>query len=176
MATGAYDPQQRRSRRRNRIGNGIQVVNAINGGTQPIRRALSCFSGEARAGTPSTTISGLRGGVGGSSPNDWFLRSTFESWSGAHRAAVSDFRSRRRSRCTAGHLADHRPGACDLWRGAADGAAARCHDWLGIAVHERIGDTLTLANSGGDSAGWNRADWGRFFGQADRQPLSGNCR
>ena len=32
-------------------------------------------------------------------------------------------------------------------------------------LHERIGDTLTLANSGGDSAGWNRADWGRFFGE-----------
>ena len=32
-------------------------------------------------------------------------------------------------------------------------------------LHERIGDTLTFANTGGDGAGWNRSDWGRFFGE-----------
>jgi outer membrane autotransporter protein len=40
---------------------------------------------------------------------------------------------------------------------------------LGLAtlgtLHERIGDTMTLANAGGDSAGIARADWARFYGQ-----------
>jgi outer membrane autotransporter protein len=32
-------------------------------------------------------------------------------------------------------------------------------------LHERIGDTLTVANAGADSGGSNRPDWGRFFGE-----------
>jgi hypothetical protein len=32
-------------------------------------------------------------------------------------------------------------------------------------LHERIGDTLTMANTGGEGAGLARSDWARFFGQ-----------
>ena len=32
-------------------------------------------------------------------------------------------------------------------------------------LHERIGDTLTVANTGGEGAGLGRSDWARFFGQ-----------
>jgi hypothetical protein len=32
-------------------------------------------------------------------------------------------------------------------------------------MHQRIGDTLTLANTGGEGAGVARSDWARFFGQ-----------
>ena len=32
-------------------------------------------------------------------------------------------------------------------------------------LHQRIGDTLTLANTGGEGAGLARSDWARFFGQ-----------
>jgi outer membrane autotransporter protein len=40
---------------------------------------------------------------------------------------------------------------------------------LGLAtlgtLNQRIGDTMTLANTGTDSSGWGRSDWGRLFGQ-----------
>ena len=32
-------------------------------------------------------------------------------------------------------------------------------------LHQRIGDTLTLANTGGEGTGVARSDWARFFGQ-----------
>jgi hypothetical protein len=32
-------------------------------------------------------------------------------------------------------------------------------------LHQRIGDTLTLANTGGEGARVARSDWARFFGQ-----------
>ena len=32
-------------------------------------------------------------------------------------------------------------------------------------MHQRIGDTLTLADTGGEGAGVARSDWARFFGQ-----------
>ena len=68
------------------VSNGIQVVSAINGGTT----APGAFMlvGEARAGAFDYDL--FRGGVAGSSPNDWFLRSTFNRGTGAHRAAVPD--------------------------------------------------------------------------------------
>lgn len=53
--------------------NGIQVVSAINSGTTvPSAFALA---GEVRGGAFDYDL--FRGGFGGSSPNDWFLRSTF---------------------------------------------------------------------------------------------------
>ena len=55
------------------VANGIAVVQAINGGTT----ALGAFAlaGELRAGAFDYDL--FRGGLGGSSPNDWFLRSSF---------------------------------------------------------------------------------------------------
>jgi autotransporter-associated beta strand protein len=55
------------------VANGIAVVQAINGGTTlPGAFALA---GELRAGAFDYDL--FRGGLGGSSPNDWFLRSSF---------------------------------------------------------------------------------------------------
>ena len=56
-------------------GNGILVVNALNGGTT-IPGAFM-LTGEARGGAFSYDL--FRGGLGGSAPNDWFLRSSFMS-------------------------------------------------------------------------------------------------
>ena len=54
------------------LGNGIQVVNAINGAPQRLTPSRSL--GEPRGGAFDYDL--FRGGIGGSSPNDWFLRST----------------------------------------------------------------------------------------------------
>jgi outer membrane autotransporter protein len=54
-------------------GNGILVVNAINGGTT-IPGAFM-LTGEVRGGAFDYDL--FRGGLGGSAPNDWFLRSSF---------------------------------------------------------------------------------------------------
>jgi outer membrane autotransporter protein len=104
-------------------GNGILVVNAINGGTT-IPGAFM-LTGEVRGGAFDYDL--FRGGLGGSAPNDWFLRSSFvvppgpatESGNSA-RPAAGNLAARR--------LADHRTGACDLWRRAADRATARPYD------------------------------------------------
>ena len=55
------------------FGNGIQVVSAIGGGTTAPGAFM--LAGEARAGAFDYDL--FRGGIAGSSPNDWFLRSTF---------------------------------------------------------------------------------------------------
>jgi outer membrane autotransporter protein len=52
---------------------------------------------------------------------------------------------------------------------ATDGVVQPIARQMGLqtlgTLHQRIGDTLTLANTGGESAGVARSDWGRFFGQ-----------
>ena len=55
------------------VANGIQVVQAINGGTTA--PGAFTLAGEVRGGAFDYCL--FRGGLGGSSPNDWFLRSTF---------------------------------------------------------------------------------------------------
>jgi autotransporter-associated beta strand protein len=54
--------------------NGIQVVNAI-GGATTAPGVFTFANGELRAGAFDYDL--FRGGVSGSSPNDWFLRSSF---------------------------------------------------------------------------------------------------
>ena len=55
------------------VANGIPVVQAINGGTTT--PGAFTLAGEVRGGAFDYLL--FRGGLGGSSPNDWFLRSTF---------------------------------------------------------------------------------------------------
>ncbi len=55
------------------VANGIAVVQAINGGTTA--PGAFTLAGEVRGGAFDYFL--FRGGLGGSSPNDWFLRSTF---------------------------------------------------------------------------------------------------
>ncbi len=55
------------------VANGIAVVQAINGGTTA--PGAFALAGEVRGGAFDYLL--FRGGLSGSSPNDWFLRSTF---------------------------------------------------------------------------------------------------
>ena len=66
--------------------NGIQVVNAINGATTA-PGAFSLANGELRAGAFDYDL--FRGGVSGSSPNNWFLRSSFIVPPGCRRSLQS---------------------------------------------------------------------------------------
>ena len=139
------------------VGNGIQVVSATNGGTTAPGAFL--LDGEARAGAFDYDL--FRGGVGGSSPNDWFLRSTFDSGPGPIEPPFP----------TEPPPEPLPPGTWPIIGPelATYGVVQPMARQLGLTtlgtLHERIGDTLTLANAGGDSAGWSRADWGRFFGE-----------
>ena len=81
------------------VANGIPVVQAINGGTTA--PGAFTLAGEVRGGAFDYFL--FRGGLGGSSPNDWFLRSTFVvRTSAAGSADPADRRCRpirRRIRC-----------------------------------------------------------------------------
>jgi len=52
---------------------------------------------------------------------------------------------------------------------ATEGVVQPIARQLGLAMlgtlHERIGDTLTVANAGTDAEGWGRSGWARFFGE-----------
>ena len=67
-------------------GNGILVVDAISGATTA-PRAFTLSNPELRGGAFDYDL--FRGGVGGSSPNDWFLRSTFTGGSGGGGGGVA---------------------------------------------------------------------------------------
>ena len=106
--------------------NGIQVVSAINGATTA-PGAFSLGNGELRAGAFDYDL--FRGGVGGSNPSDWFLRSSFIVPPAIAARAADCLRSRRfRPRpaaesAAARRLSDHRARTRHLWRGAASGPA-----------------------------------------------------
>jgi outer membrane autotransporter protein len=141
-------------------GNGILVVNAINSGTTAAG-AFTLDNPELRAGAFDYRL--FRGGLNGSDPNDWFLRSSFI-------------------------VPPVPPGPVDpigpdpppatlppgVWpiigpELATDGVVQPIARQMGLqtlgTLHQRIGDTLTLANTGGEGAGVARSDWARFFGQ-----------
>ena len=141
-------------------GNGILVVNATNGGTTATG-AFTLDNPELRGGAFDYRL--FRGGLNGSDPNDWFLRSSFI-------------------------VPPVPPGPVDpigpdpppatlppgVWpiigpELATDGVVQPIARQMGLqtlgTLHQRIGDTLTLANTGGEGAGVVRSDWARFFGQ-----------
>jgi type V secretory pathway adhesin AidA len=140
-------------------GNGILVVDAINGTTAA--GAFTLDNPELRAGAFDYRL--FRGGLNGSDPNDWFLRSSFI-------------------------VPPVPPGPVDpigpdpppatlppgVWpiigpELATDGVVQPIARQMGLqtlgTLHQRIGDTLTLANTGGEGSGLARSDWARFFGQ-----------
>jgi outer membrane autotransporter protein len=145
------------------VANGIQVVSAINGGTTVPGAFM--LSGEVRAGAFDYDL--FRGGVGGSSPNDWFLRSTFMEPPPVEpgpEPPIPPFP-------TEPPPTQLPPGVYPIIGPelATYGVVQPVARQLGLTtlgtMHERIGDTLTLANAGADSGGSNRPDWGRFFGE-----------
>jgi outer membrane autotransporter protein len=70
--------------------NGILVVNAINGATTA-PGAFTLANPELRAGAFDYDL--FRGGVGGASPNDWFLRSSFTGGGGGVPLPIPPFPS-----------------------------------------------------------------------------------
>jgi hypothetical protein len=111
-------------------GDGIVVVQAINGATT----GTNAFSlaGEARAGAFDYDL--FRGGLNGSDPSDWFLRSDFiippgnGNGGGNGGNGIIELPGRRgrisnrapANGAAAGRVADHRARTCHLWCGAAD--------------------------------------------------------
>ncbi len=147
------------------VSNGIQVVSASNGGTTAPGAFM--LAGEARAGAFDYDL--FRGGVGGSSPNDWFLRSTFieppiPPIPPVLPPTIPPFPS----------VPPPTPLPPGTWpiigpELATYGVVQPIARQMGLqtlgTMQQRIGDTLTLANTGGEGAGVARSDWARFFGQ-----------
>ena len=148
--------------------NGILVMDTINGDTTA--PGAFALTGEVRGGAFDYFL--FRGGLNGSSPNDWFLRSSFTVGPGplppegksvppqppmrvvAERPAAAN-RASRRLPIIGPELATY-------------GVVQPIARQLGLTqlgtLHERIGDTLTAAYPEGD--GWEcRSGWARFFGQ-----------
>jgi outer membrane autotransporter protein len=141
------------------FGNGIQVVSAINGGaTAP---GAFTLAGEARAGAFDYDL--FRGGIAGSSPNDWFLRSTFVVGPGPEPPIPPFPVDPPPAQLPSGTWPIIGP---EL---ATYGVVQPISRQLGLqtlgTMQQRIGDTLTLSNTGGQGNGVARADWARFFGQ-----------
>ena len=105
--------------------NGILVVNAV-GGATTTSNAFVLTPGELRAGAFDYDL--FHGGVNGSSPNNWFLRSTFvvgpippEPMPMPPVVTAADLAAEPPPRASAtGRLSDHRAGDRDLRRGPAN--------------------------------------------------------
>ena len=145
------------------VANGIEVVSAINGGTTAPGAFM--LAGEARAGAFDYDL--FRGGLGGSNPSDWFLRSDFIV--GPPEPIVPP----QPPILPPEPLPEPLPPGVYPIIGpelATYGVVQPIARQMGLqtlgTLQERIGDTLTLANTGGDGAGSVRSDWARFFGQA----------
>ena len=136
--------------------NGILVVNAINGATTA-SNAFMLAPGELRAGAFDYRL--FQGGLNGSNPGDWFLRSSFNGPGPPEPIGPSP----PPSVLPPGFFPIIGP---EL---ATDGVVQPIARQMGLqtlgTLHQRIGDTLTLANTGGEGAGVARSDWARFFGQ-----------
>ena len=155
------------------IANGIPVVNAINGATTA-PGAFTLAPGELRAGVFDYRL--FQGGITGSDPNSWFLRSTFlvppATPSAVPPAYLPGFGP------TPSSVLPPDPPPATLPPGlypiigpeiATYGVVQPIARQMGLQIlgtlHERIGDTLTLASTGGEGTGLGRSDWARFFGQ-----------
>ena len=165
------------------VANGIAVVQAISGGTTA--PGAFALSGEVRGGAFDYDL--FRGGLSGSNPNDWFLRSTFSTGPGPEPPE---------------EILPPDPPVEPLPPGvypiigpeiATYGVVQPIARQLGMTtlgtLHDRIGDTLLNTNPGttcsSDSdtrdgitgktsakaptdcpyAGWGPAAWGRVIGQ-----------
>jgi outer membrane autotransporter protein len=157
-------------------GNGILVVNANGGTTAPGAFALI---GEARAGAYDYDL--FRGGLSGSDPNDWFLRSTFVVGPGAPEPFPPGVLPADPP------LGPLPPGVYPIIGPeiATDGVVQAIARQLGLTtlgtLHERAGDTLegscrnaapanTVTPTGAAQAvsdsGCKPGLWGRVFGQS----------
>jgi outer membrane autotransporter protein len=163
------------------MGNGIAVVQAINGGTTA-PGAFMLSPGELRGGAFDYDL--FRGGVSGS-PDDWFLRSDFVVPPVVPPGTIPPVVPPVVPPGTIppGPLPPVTtlptdPPPTPLSPGiypiigpelATDGVVQPIARQIGFTMlgtlHERIGDTLTVENAGADAEGWGRSGWARFFGQ-----------
>ena len=137
-------------------GNGILVVSAINNGTTA--PGAFALAGEIRRGARDYDL--FRGGLNGTDPNDWFLRSTMDVPPGTGEPPIGT---------------DPPPGTLPpgFWpiigpELATYGVVQSIARQIGLqtlgTLHQRIGDTLTLASADGERAGLARSEWARVFG------------
>jgi outer membrane autotransporter protein len=146
------------------VSNGILVVQTVNNATT-MSGAFS-LAGEVRGGAYDYFL--FRGGLGGSAPNDWFLRSTFDM--GPTPPEPPEIIPPP-TLPTDPPPAVLPPGKYPIIGPelATYGAVQPVARQVGLAtlgtLNQRIGDTMTLANAGTDPNGWGRSDWARFFGQ-----------
>jgi outer membrane autotransporter protein len=146
--------------------NGIQVVGAVNGATTAAG-ALALAPGELRAGAFDYRL--FQGGLNGSDPNDWFLRSSFL-------VAPSTPSSVLPAPATPSTVLPPNPPPAILPPGlypivgpeiATYGVVQPIARQMGLqmlgTLQERIGDTLT--NIDDQSTGVMRSGWARYFGQ-----------
>jgi outer membrane autotransporter protein len=156
--------------------NGILVVNAINDATTAAG-AFTLDNPELRAGAFDYRL--FQGGINGSDPNDWFLRSSFivpPVPPGPVNPIGPD-----------PPPATLPPGVWPIIGPelATDGVVQPIARQMGLqmlgTLHQRVGDTLLLADTGGEvlvtknglvtlantgeGTGIARSDWARFFGQ-----------
>jgi outer membrane autotransporter protein len=148
--------------------NGILLVNAINGATTD---PFTLGNSELRAGSYDYRL--FRGGLSGSDPNDYFLRSTFDV-----PPMPPPPPSPPLEEDVPGSTFPDEPPPQPLPPAvypiigpelATYGVVQPIARQMGITMlgtlQERIGDTLTLENAGPDAEGWGRSGWVRFFGQ-----------
>jgi outer membrane autotransporter protein len=151
-------------------GNGILVVNAINGGaTAP---GAFVLDGEARAGDVDYDL--FRGGLSGSEPDDWFLRTDFVVPEPPEPPGVTPPPEEIPPITDLPPDPPPDPLPPGVWpiigpELATYGVVQPTARQLGLdtlgTLHERIGDTLTLANAGGGCATGPCSEWARFFGE-----------
>ncbi|MGF6305186.1 MULTISPECIES: autotransporter family protein [Paraburkholderia] len=143
-------------------GNGILVVQATNGGTT----APDAFTlaGEARGGADDYRL--YRGGLNGSNPEDWFLRSTFI-------VPPPPGEPEEEPEIGPGTEPPPEPLPPGVYpiigpELATYGVVQPVARQMGVemlgTLHERIGDSLTTENGGAGGSGWARSAWGRVFG------------
>lgn len=138
------------------VANGILVVQAINGGTTA--PGAFALAGEARGGALDYYL--FRGGLNGSDPENWFLRSSFVNGPGPEEPI--------------GPTPPPDPLPPGTWpiigpELATYGVVQPLARQMGLTtlgtLHERIGNTFASAIAGHDREGWGSRIWGRVFGQ-----------
>ena len=168
------------------LADGIPLVRAINGGTT--------VSGAFSLANPTGTIDAgfaeyrlFHGGVNGSNPGDWFLRSTFEVPPTTIPPTTPPPTTAPPTPPTTipptialpiSPVLPTDPPSDPLPPGiypiigprpATYGVVQPIARQMGLTMlgtlHERIGDTLTMENADPFSEGWGRSGWARVFGQ-----------
>ena len=147
--------------------NGIAVVNAINGGTTAAG-AFMLAPSELRAGAFDYRL--FQGGINGSVPNDWFLRSSFLVSPSPLLSPPPTFPSPPLP-----------PGLYPIIGPelATDSVVQPLARQLGLTMlgtlHQRIGDTLTQENADAGVGGLGPLRLDASLRPADRQPLPVLC-